>query len=50
MNENLFDITGKEIAGTINTLNKLFCLEYPINQSDDKNNIPGILYGWYEGD
>lgn len=28
LNEGLFDITGKETAGTINTLNKLFCSEY----------------------
>lgn len=28
LNEGLFDITGKEVAGTIETLNKLFCYEY----------------------
>lgn len=31
LNLDLFDMTGKEVAGTINTLNKLFCNEYNIN-------------------
>lgn len=31
LNEGLYDMTGKEVAGTINTLNLLFCSEYTIN-------------------
>lgn len=31
LNEGLYDYTGKEVAGTINTLNLLFCSEYSIN-------------------
>jgi len=31
LNEGLFDMTGKEVAGTIKTLNTLFCTEYNIN-------------------
>jgi glucoamylase len=27
-----------------------FCAEYPINQADNKNGIPGILIGRYPGD
>jgi glucoamylase len=27
-----------------------FCLEYPINQADNKANIPGVLIGRYPGD
>jgi GH15 family glucan-1,4-alpha-glucosidase len=29
--DDLFDMTGKEVAGTIDTLNHLFCNEYNIN-------------------
>lgn len=38
------------VAGTVNTLNNLFCLSYPVNQEDNAKGIPGILYGRYEGD
>lgn len=31
LNEGLFSLTGKETAGTIETLTKLFCYEYEIN-------------------
>lgn len=27
-----------------------FCAEYPLNQEDNKNGIPGMLYGRYPGD
>ena len=30
----MFGPTSKEVAGTITTLNTLFCDTYPINQAD----------------
>ncbi|KRW99572.1 Six-hairpin glycosidase-like protein [Pseudocohnilembus persalinus] len=50
LNEGVFDLTGKEVAKTIDQLNNLFCTTFPINQIDDDNKIPGILYGRYKGD
>lgn len=38
------------IAGTIDTLNSLFCISYTVNQADNNQSIPGILYGRYQGD
>eukprot|EP01126_Amoeba_proteus_P011163 TRINITY_DN1446_c0_g2_i1.p1 TRINITY_DN1446_c0_g2~~TRINITY_DN1446_c0_g2_i1.p1 ORF type:complete len:381 (-),score=57.13 TRINITY_DN1446_c0_g2_i1:170-1312(-) len=45
-----FGPTSVEVANTINTYNQLFCSEYLINQLDNKNNIPGVMYGRYEND
>lgn len=45
-----FPYTHQYVAATINVYNTLFCTIYPINQADDANNIPGILYGRYQGD
>ena len=42
--------TDSKVAGTIKTLNNLFCLTFNINQIDNQKNIPGILYGRYQGD
>lgn len=39
-----------EVAGTISTLSNLFSSTFPLNQDDDSKNIPGILYGRYQGD
>lgn len=38
------------VAGTVNTLNQLFCSSYQVNQDDNAKGLPGILYGRYEGD
>jgi glucoamylase len=46
----LFSPSSSEVAGTILSYNKLFCNEYAINQQDNKNGIPGMLYGRYGGD
>eukprot|EP00437_Effrenium_voratum_P038501 CAMPEP_0181469382 /NCGR_PEP_ID=MMETSP1110-20121109/37989_1 /TAXON_ID=174948 /ORGANISM="Symbiodinium sp., Strain CCMP421" /LENGTH=589 /DNA_ID=CAMNT_0023594285 /DNA_START=77 /DNA_END=1847 /DNA_ORIENTATION=+ len=45
-----FDVLGKEVLGTVVTLNDLFCNAYEINQKDSAAGIPGILYGRYEND
>lgn len=45
-----FAPSGKEVAGTISAFNDLFHGMFPINSGDDGKNIPGILYGRYEGD
>lgn len=42
--------TDPKVIATINTLNTLFYFDYPINTADSTNNVPGILYGRYEGD
>jgi len=46
----MFEPTGQEVAGTISTLNSLFCSAYTINGQDTAAGVPGILYGRYEGD
>lgn len=48
--DEVFKPTDIQIAGTIKTLNNLFCHSYLINQQDTKNGIPGVLYGRYQGD
>jgi glucoamylase len=50
LNDGVYGPTTKEVAGTVSTLNELFCDMFQINQDDTKNGIPGILYGRYEGD
>lgn len=45
-----YSITDLKVAKTIQTLGLAFCNEYPINQQDNKNNIPGVLIGRYPGD
>lgn len=50
MNDGFFAPTSVEVANTISTYNKLFHDTFPINQADDANNVPGILYGRYQGD
>lgn len=42
--------TDVRIAQTVSVLNDLFCSSFPINNQDTKNNVPGILYGRYDGD
>jgi len=37
-------------AKTIAHYNEVFCIEYKINQADNKAKVPGILYGRYPGD
>ena len=50
LGDSTFNPAGEEVAGTIKTLNELFCDSFQINQDDTKAGIPGILYGRYEGD
>lgn len=50
LGDGVFGPTSKEVAGTVSTLNELFCDMFQINQDDTKNGVPGILYGRYEGD
>jgi glucoamylase len=50
LGDGVFGPTSKEVAGTIKTLNDLFCSSYTINQADTKAGVPGIMYGRYEGD
>jgi len=45
-----YPLTDQKVAKTIQTLAFTFCAEYPINQADNKNGIPGILIGRYPGD
>lgn len=42
--------TDSKVAATISKFSKTFCLEYPINQEDNKAGVPGILIGRYPGD
>jgi len=48
--DGLFSPTSEYVAGTIKALNTLFCATFSINGIDTKANIPGVLYGRYEGD
>ena len=48
--DGFFAASGKEAAGTVTTLNNLFCSSFSVNQADTKAGIPGILYGRYQGD
>eukprot|EP01089_Gocevia_fonbrunei_P016118 TRINITY_DN4924_c0_g1_i1.p1 TRINITY_DN4924_c0_g1~~TRINITY_DN4924_c0_g1_i1.p1 ORF type:complete len:526 (-),score=98.74 TRINITY_DN4924_c0_g1_i1:46-1623(-) len=48
--DGMFSPTDSRVAATISSYNNLFCSEYPINQKDYSNGIPGILYGRYAGD
>merc|ERR1719336_630529 len=46
----MYGPSTEETAKTIAVWNDVFCLEYPINQNDNKAGIPGMLYGRYPGD
>ena len=48
--DNLYNPLSYEVASTVQYYNDLFCSEYPINNIDTKNGIPGVLYGRYKGD
>jgi len=48
--DNLWGPTDKQVASTIKTFNNLFCTSYTVNQKDFSNNVPGVLYGRYQGD
>jgi len=50
LNDGLFPVLGKEVIGTVITLNELFCNAYDINKKDSADGTPGILYGRYEND
>ena len=50
LGDGFFKPSGVEVAGTISTLNSLFCSSFSVNQADTKAGIPGILYGRYQGD
>ena len=42
--------TNAKVAATVSKFNKGFCSYYTVNQNDNTNGIPGILYGRYQGD
>ena len=48
--DSYFMPTDAQVAQTVTTLNTLFCHQFYINQVDISNNIPGVLYGRYQGD
>eukprot|EP00933_Yihiella_yeosuensis_P036884 TRINITY_DN306_c0_g1_i3.p1 TRINITY_DN306_c0_g1~~TRINITY_DN306_c0_g1_i3.p1 ORF type:complete len:515 (-),score=134.71 TRINITY_DN306_c0_g1_i3:435-1979(-) len=50
LNDGLFPVLGKEVLGTVITLNDLFCNAFEINKKDAAAGVPGILYGRYEND
>jgi len=50
LDDGLFAPLSKEVLGTVIVLNDLFCNSFAINKVDDQANVPGILYGRYEGD
>merc|ERR1712032_1756771 len=50
LNDGFFPVLGKEVLGTVITLNDLFCNSYEINKKDCADGVPGILYGRYEND
>lgn len=45
-----YPITDEKVAKTIGVYALTFCIEYQINQDDNKAGIPGILLGRYPGD
>lgn len=50
LGDGVFAPTSEEVAGTVSTLNNLFCSSFSVNQNDTAAGVPGILYGRYEGD
>ncbi len=46
----VFGPTSMYVAGTVKTLIEAFCAEYPINNQDTENGVPGTLIGRYPGD
>jgi glucoamylase len=50
LDDGFFSPAGQEAAGTVKTLNDVFCNAFTINQDDTAAGIPGILYGRYDGD
>ena len=48
--DSFFKPTDAQVAQTVATLNTLFCHQFTINQLDTTANIPGVLYGRYQGD
>merc|ERR1719244_210664 len=48
--EYLYPANSQEAAGTIKYLVRAFCNEYPINQEDNAEGMPGILIGRYPND
>jgi glucoamylase len=50
LGDGVFAPTSEEVAGTVSTLNELFCSTFAINQNDTAAGLPGILYGRYQGD
>jgi hypothetical protein len=45
-----FDLHDEKVIDTIAYYNKVFCSIFPVNEEDDKNGIPGMLWGRYPGD
>lgn len=45
-----YSYTDSKVASTIKVFAQAFCLEYSINQADNKAGLPGILIGRYPGD
>lgn len=45
-----YSLTDDKVAKTIKQYSLTFCIEYQINQDDNKAKIPGILLGRYPGD
>lgn len=46
----LYGPTSSEAVATVKTYNTAFCKEYKVNQTDNQNNVPGVLYGRYMND
>lgn len=42
--------TDSKVSMTIQSFAQAFCLEYSINQADNKAGLPGVLIGRYPGD
>jgi glucoamylase len=50
LNDGVFAPDSQEVAGTLLTLAELFHGMFYINQQDDKQAVPGVLFGRYQGD
>lgn len=50
LNDGVFAPDSQEVAGTLLTLAELFHGMFYINQQDDKQKVPGVLFGRYQGD
>merc|ERR1712226_515532 len=50
VSDGTFDPLSREVVMTLNGLSHYFCTAYTVNQKAAQGEIPGILFGRYQGD